>query len=352
MRTVTFVSHTNAPGGAELALRRYLEATALPVRLVTLQGGGVWEGMAAEIVTVGGLAGLRRALTREHLVVTNSMRAAFLTSLVLPREVRQVYWVRDGLTDSAMSPTALFLTRHVTRRRTGLYLANSRWTARTIEQAMKVGAECIHVVHSLSGVGEASTPDRAAPRAPHSPVRMLYLGRIANWKGPDLAVQCVRHLRNQGVDATLTIVGGAHFGEDAYRKRLETQVAGLPGVRMAGHVDDVPSVLASHDLMLHTSRRPEPFGQVIVQALAAGVPVIAPDAGGPAEILEDAPVRCLYPTEDVAAMVTRIREVLANYAEVSRWAVDRSLQYSDERLTTQMDETMRRIVAESARGHA
>ncbi|SOC57806.1 glycosyltransferase [Ornithinimicrobium cerasi] len=350
MRTVTFVSHTNAPGGAELALRRYLEATEIPVRLVTLQDGGVWEGMDAETVAVGGLAGLRRTLRREHLVVANSMRAAFLTSLVLPREVRQVYWVRDGLTESAMSPTALFLTRHITRRRTGLYLANSRWTARTIEQAMKVGAERIHVVHSLSGLGEASTTDQAAPRTPHSPVRMLYLGRIASWKGPDLAVQCVRHLRDQGVDATLTIVGGAHFGEGAYRKRLETQVAGLPGVRMTGHVDDVPSVLASHDLLLHTSRRPEPFGQVIVQALAAGLPVVAPDAGGPAEILTHSPVPCLYPTGDVAAMAMRTREVLANHADVSRWAVERSLKYSDERLTAEMDETMRQLDLEPAKG--
>ncbi len=41
---ITFVSHTNKPGGGELALRRYLEATGLPVRLVTMQSGGVWQG--------------------------------------------------------------------------------------------------------------------------------------------------------------------------------------------------------------------------------------------------------------------------------------------------------------------
>lgn len=352
MRTVTFVSHTSAPGGGELSLRRYLEATAIPVRLVTLEGGGVWDGMDAEVVTVGGLAELRNTLRQEHLVVANSMRAAFLTSLILPGPVGQVYWVRDGLTESAMSPTALFLTRHLTRRRTDRYLANSRWTARTIEQAMGVGAERIHVVHSLSGVTAARTPVPAAARQPRAPVRMLYLGRIASWKGPDLAVQCVRQLRAEGIDATLTIVGGAHFGEDAYRRRLEREVSGLPGVRMTGHLEDVASVLDSHDLLLHSSRRPEPFGQVIVQALAAGMPVVAPDAGGPAEILIDSPVRCLYPTGDVAAMVMRTREVLENYADVSRWALEKSVLYSDERLTAEMDETMRRMVAESDRGHA
>ena len=55
----------------------------------------------------------------------------------------------------------------------------------------------------------------------------------------------------------------------ALRRRLETEIGALPGVHMTGHLDDATSVLATHDLLLHTSRQPEPFGQVIVQALAA-----------------------------------------------------------------------------------
>src|SRR5690606_13132579 len=61
-RTITCVSHTNKPGGGGLALRRYLEATELPVRLVTMEPGGVWEGLAREVIHARGVLGLRAAL--------------------------------------------------------------------------------------------------------------------------------------------------------------------------------------------------------------------------------------------------------------------------------------------------
>jgi glycosyltransferase involved in cell wall biosynthesis len=58
-------------------------------------------------------------------------------------------------------------------------------------------------------------------------------------------------------------------------------------VDFAGHVDDVTAVLADLDVLVHCSVQPEPFGQVIVEAMASGVPVVASAAGGPLEIVTD-----------------------------------------------------------------
>lgn len=333
---ITFVSHTSKSGGGELALRRYLHATELPVRLVTREVGGVWEGLDCEVEHAKSSHGLRRSMREGGLVVANSMRAAFQTAVVAPRRTRLVYWVRDGLTDSAMSPLALALTKQVTARRATHYIANSEWTAQTVRDALGVGAEGVDVAYSMCGV----TPQmlgRPARTKPHTPLRLLFLGRISPWKAPDVAFRALAPLRRRGIEATLTIAGGSHFGEDSYAAQLTAVASEDSRVTLVGHVNDISPLLESHDVLVHCSTVPEPFGQVIVQALAAGVPAVATDAGGPREILGGGKFPLLYKSGDPVDLSRRIARVRTRYAEVSTWAVVRAQAYADERLARRLD---------------
>lgn len=337
--TITFVSHTNKPGGGELALRRYLEATGLPVRLVTMETGGVWEGLGRESVHVKGVMGLRRALRGGGLVVANSMRAAFLTALVAPRRTRLVYWVRDGLTESAMSPLALALTRHVTARRVSHYIANSQWTAGTVREALGVCPGSVDVVYSMCGVTEAML-DGPPREEPHTPLRLLFLGRLSPWKAPDVAIRSLAPLRELGIEATLTIAGGSHFGEDEYATKVTALAAAEPGVSLLGHVDNVQGLLESHDLLVHCSTVPEPFGQVIVQSLAAGIPPLATADGGPQELTAGAPTDLSYHPGDAADLASGVLRIIGLYAGLSRWAIERALALTDEHAAARTDATL------------
>lgn len=336
---ITFVSHTNRPGGGELALRRYLETTQLPARLVTMERGGVWEGLGHETVHAEGALGLKRALRGGGLVVANSMRAAFLVALLAPRRTRLVYWVRDGLTDSAMSPLALALTKHVTARRVSHFVANSQWTAGTIQEALGVSDQRIDILYSMCGVTEEML-DRPPRTEPHTPLKLLFLGRISPWKAPDVAIKALAPLRELGIEATLTVAGGSHFGEGEYAAKVAALGEAEPGVSLLGHVDDVQALLDSHDILVHCSIVPEPFGQVIVQGLAAGMPVIATDAGGPREILREAPRALLYEPGDVEALSGVVSEVVSGYSEVSSWSQTRASGYGDARIVARTDETL------------
>lgn len=334
---VTFVSHTAKPGGGELALRRYLDRTALPVRLVTTVGGGVWEGLGCETIVAPTLRSLRSALRCEGLIVANSMRTAFLTGLLAKRRSTIVYWVRDGLVESAMSPLALQLTRHVTRRRVSHYLSNSRWTAGTIREALGVKTDRISVVHSMSGVTADWFDQALRPEPDLGPLRLLFLGRLSPWKAPDVAVRALTSLAQSGVEAQLTIAGGALFGEHDYVRELQELVAAEPRARLTGHVDDVRSLLMTHDILVHCSTRPEPFGQVIIQGLAAGVPVVATDAGGPVETLSGSPVPLTYRPGDAHALAGCIQGLVPRYAEVAAWSVGRAREFSDDQLVELTD---------------
>lgn len=345
--TITFVSHTNKPGGGELALRRYLEVTDLPVRLVTMEHGGVWDRLACETVHATGGLSLRKALRGGGLVVVNSMRAAFLTALVAPRGTRLVYWVRDGLTDSAMSPLALALTKHVTARRVSHYVANSQWTAGTVREALGIEPERIDVVHSMCGVTEQML-DRPPRSEPHTPLRLLFLGRISPWKAPDVAIRALAPLRELGIEATLTIAGGSHFGEDEYAAKVAALAAAEPGVSLLGHVDDVQALLGSHDILVHCSTVPEPFGQVIVQGLAAGLPVVATGVGGPQEILESSPARLLYVSGDAASLAQVLTGAVKDFTAISRWATSRAAVFIDEAAASKCDDLLTDLSARTA----
>lgn len=336
-----FVSHTNKPGGGELALRRYLAATKLPVRLVTMEPGGVWEGLDCDIVVAKSLIGLRRVLAgHTGLVVGNSMRAAFFLALTMPRRARLVYWVRDGLLSSAMSTLALWLTRSVTARRTSHFIANSEWTAETVCRALGVSPEAVHVVPSMCGVGPTVEPVRTEP---HQPLRLLYLGRLSPWKAPHVAVRSLKHLRARGVAVRLTIAGAPLFGEQGYEQELRQLIRDEPEASVIGHVEDIRALLAAHDILVHCSVSPEPFGQVIVQGLAAAVPVLATGHGGPMDVLSGAPESLLYTPGDEEALASSVLRVLADYEAISDWARQRARVYSDEQVLVRMDDLIQLI---------
>lgn len=167
-------------------------------------------------------------------------------------------------------------------------------------------------------------------------MRLLYLGRIAEWKAPHIALAGMQALRAAGVDCTLTVAGEALFGESGYRDRLAREAASVGGVKLLGHVEDVARVLDEHDLLLHCSLRPEPFGQVICQAMAHGVPVVATDQGGPRELLAQGG-GLLYEPGKVEALVEAVGRVLASYEELSLGALNAARSHTDELIAEHLD---------------
>ena len=148
-----------------------------------------------------------------------------------------------------------------------------------------------------------------APAAPGSTApALLMLGRLTPWKGQDVVVRALARARERGLDGRvgLRLVGAPLFGDDdRYVTALHDLVAELgldDVVEFAGHRQDVDAELARADVCLHASIRPEPFGQVVLEAMAAGRAVVASAAGGPAEFVRDGHDGLLTPPGDVDAL--------------------------------------------------
>ncbi len=139
--------------------------------------------------------------------------------------------------------------------------------------------------------------------------RALVLAAIEPWKGQDLALEAVAPLN--GVELTLagaTISGQeTDYLSDLRARASEPDLVGR--VSFPGWVDST-AALADSTLLLHTAPE-EPFGRALIDAMAAGRPVVAFDSAGPAEIVTPDCGR-LVPQGDLAAMTMAIHQLTSD----------------------------------------
>ena len=106
-------------------------------------------------------------------------------------------------------------------------------------------------------------------------------------------------------------MGAALFGEDgdeAELRALADRLGIADRVEFRGFRSDVATELERLDVFVHASVVPEPFGQVILEAMAAGVPAVAAAGGGASEIATDGESALLHPPGDVEALAQALRQ--------------------------------------------
>ncbi|ROQ39577.1 glycosyltransferase involved in cell wall biosynthesis [Frondihabitans sp. PhB188] len=185
----------------------------------------------------------------------------------------------------------------------------SVWVARGIQ------ADRITVVHNavpLDRYPVATEAERVAARAaldlPDGVRVAMYFGRISRDKGVLTILQAWRSLDLDPTEARLVFVGDAASADDEIGELLrsfpEGSVAHVPN-----QVDVVP-ILHAADVVVAPSWAPESFGRTTVEAMSAGIPAIASDLGGSAEVLADGMERLLVVPGDAADLAGRLSELL------------------------------------------
>ena len=111
------------------------------------------------------------------------------------------------------------------------------------------------------------------------------VARIDTWKGFDVLLDAFPRMRASRPDLELVVAGAPVPGKETYARSLEKRAAEMAGVHWLGPRRDVPEIMADLDVFAQVSTEAEPFGLVVVEALASGVPVVAGAEGGPLEIL-------------------------------------------------------------------
>jgi glycosyltransferase involved in cell wall biosynthesis len=144
------------------------------------------------------------------------------------------------------------------------------------------------VVHP--GVPEPVACDPADTPFGAGDVVIGIVGRLQRWKGQDRFLEAIAMLRDDGLPVKALVVGGDAYGlSPGYADEVRQLVSRLDlddHVLMTGQVPDAAPYVRAMDVLVNASED-EPFGIVLIEAMACGVPVVAVNRGGPAEILDE-----------------------------------------------------------------
>ncbi len=155
----------------------------------------------------------------------------------------------------------------------------------------------------------------AVDSSERSRIIFVNVGQFVPWKKQGIFLDAAVKVLTKMPAARFWLVGDDVFGRNPeYRKLLEENVArkGLSGVvRFNGWAGDMKEVWRSASCLVHTADR-EPFGRVIIEAMAAGVPVIAANACGPGEIVEDGVSGILVPPNDPESLGSAMLRIAQN----------------------------------------
>ena len=191
-------------------------------------------------------------------------------------------------------------------------IAISERIARHMIDDFKVPTERIRVIPRGVELGRFSWKE---PRleAPRGQWHIAMIGRITPIKGHRDLLRAFGILLKSFPNATLAIIGDAAPDHQKYLQELKGLVGRLDiaeQVEFTGHDLDVAARLAKADLLVLPSTGQEAFGRVLIEAGAAGVPVVATSVGGVTEVVLDRKTGLLVPPADPIALATAMTALL------------------------------------------
>lgn len=369
---VVFLDHCAAWSGGEIALKRLLEPLDGCRRLVVLGEDGPLVGeltaagigvrvlplaartnrlsrqatarlpLRSVIDVLGYVRKVRRLLKHEgaDLVHTNSLKSGIYGCLAARSARVPVVWhVRDRISPDYLPARLVRLVRALLVLLPDAVLVNSRATLETLGEAVRRTVP----VRVIGDPYRSPLPVRSRPAPRGEPVVAL-VGRLAPWKGQHLFLDAIERLAADGGPVRGRLLGAALFGEEEYAEEIAGRLSRPPlagMVSLGSFAGDVAHALADVDVVVNASVIPEPFGQVVVEAIANGVPVVVPDQGGPAEIVEDGVSGMTFRTGDAEDLARAIRLVLADpglYERLSSGGLARAQDFEPEGIAAEFQQ--------------
>lgn len=257
---------------------------------------------------------------RVQALHANTLKAHVLGSLAAMAARKPIVWHMHDL-PSTRGDTRNLLDR-LARMAKPHIVCVSQAVADDLTPAMRARARVVHNGIDLP----AFDARRGAPEPPlplpsgDGPVigAMSYL---IPWKGHEFFLLAAKRLLDADPRLRFAIVGDPIFQWRDERDRLEgiaKELGIFDRVAFCGHREDVPAVLGAFDLFVVPSLF-EPFGRVLIEAMAAGLPVVATRAGGVPEIVVDGETGLLVPARDDEALAGAIRTLLDDPARAARF---------------------------------
>ncbi len=298
-----------------------LEESVMETRKDSLEARGLLRPHAALNVVryAWHLARFLKA-RKADLLHTNSLKSDVIGGIAGRLARIPVIWhIRDRIATDYLPKPAVTGFRWLCRILPHYIITNSEATLQALSLDLEGRAAVIHsgvtktyvrVVHD--GVGDEGIRIFNPALNSENPLIGL-VGRLSPWKGQHIFLEAAAAVREQFPKARFQIIGSAMFGEEEYeakiRKLCET-LGLMNAVEFTGYRTDVSALIGQLDVLVHASTSGEPFGQVVVEGMVAGKPVVATNGGGIPEIVQEGVTGWLVPMGESAPMAEAIMRLL------------------------------------------
>jgi glycosyltransferase involved in cell wall biosynthesis len=240
---------------------------------------------------------------------------------------------------AAVPAAAVICSSEATRR------AQARLSRRRRVETVHLGVP-LPEIRAARGRGAAIRQSLGWPENPLIGI----VGRLDPWKGQETFLEAAALVASSRPDARFVVIGGALQETDGtYPEHLRVLASSL-GIAdrlcFSGHVEDAYSWFDALDVVIHASSG-EPFGLVVVEAMALGKPVVCADDGGPREIVGSERCALLVPPRDAARMSSAILRLLEEPGlaeELSRRGSARAEEFSEERMVGRFAEILHDVL--------
>jgi len=349
MRIAYALTRSDAVGGASIHVRdlaRAMQARGHQVVVFIGGTGRVTDQLAAAGVPFRPLAQLRRSLSpwrdawaisefttamrefQPHLVSAHTAKAGWIARAVCARLAIPAIYTPHGLSVGKRAKAPVRMLAKLAERVAG------RWNQDIV---CVCEAEChlalasqiaprerVHVIQN--GVCDVAPELRASPAA--SPCRLVSVARFEEPKDHRLLLQAMSRLKD--LQWELDLVGDGPLEKDCRALAATLGVGGR--VRFLGYQPDPAPALARASLFVLSSRS-EALPRSVLEAMRAGLPIVASAVGGLPEIVDSKSNGVLIPKSDEAKLAAALREMLldararAEYGRVSRAAYEARFRF-------------------------
>jgi glycosyltransferase involved in cell wall biosynthesis len=250
-------------------------------------------------------------ITTRHWFTHHKRNLHKVCDLIHVHEGQAVYW---ALIQNLLYGCPYIITRRIDNPLKNKYFSNLAY--RRASALVGLSTEIIKVLQSTHR-------DKKCVKIPSSPVKypvnqnkvdqiwsahgykflVMQAANLLKHKGFDVTLKAARILQDQGSEVHFLLLGSG-----PEKEALQAQAQGLNNVSFMGKQNDMGTWFASANLFIHPSYT-EGLGSVILEAMAAGLPVIGTRAGGIPDIIEDEQTGLLIKPGDAEALASGIKRI-------------------------------------------
>jgi len=196
-----------------------------------------------------------------------------------------------GIKNNLMLKFFLTADRYVGKKTDALITLSEKETGSAIKLGL-AQSQKINVISNGIPLKDLADIPRQESDWEHKPLCLGIAGRLASEKGHELLLNCFKKLLDRHPDVTLKIAGSGPL--QAHLEKLAHDLNIASNVQFCGFQTDMVSFLSSIDIFVLSSHY-EGFGLVLIEAMAAGLPVVATDVGGVVEVVVDGKTGLIVP---------------------------------------------------------